>query len=181
MNIAKINPCDIANGAGVRVVVFVSGCRRHCPGCHNEAAWDFGYGEPFCGKTERYLRKLLSPDYVDGITIMGGEPFEKENIPGVAELVCIAADMGKSIWLYSGYTVEELVRKAQKNSDIRYILWNADVLVDGPYVEAERDITLRFRGSRNQRIIDLHTLHVRGKNHISFEIWKGEKNDGEKD
>lgn len=156
MNIAKISPCDIANGQGVRVVVFVSGCRRHCQGCHNKEAWDFGYGEPFTAETKDYISALLEPDYIDGITILGGEPFEPENIHGVEEIVQIAEESGKSIWIYSGYTLEKLVQRARTEREIWYILGTADVLVDGEYIEAERDITLRFRGSRNQRIIDLN-------------------------
>ena len=178
MNIAKINPCDIANGAGVRVVVFVSGCRRHCPGCHNEMAWDFGYGEPFDEKSLKYIRELLKPGYIDGITIMGGEPFEPENVSGVADMVEAALCAGKTVWVYSGYTIDRLVVKAQKNSASRYILGAADVLVDGEYREAERDISLKFRGSRNQRVIDLHTLVVRSKNDISFGIWEGDSENG---
>ena len=155
MNIAKIKPCDIAGGPGVRVSVFVSGCRRHCPGCQNAEAWDFGFGEPFTRQTKGYIVALLEPDYIDGITILGGEPFEPENIPGVALIVQIAIEAEKSIWIYSGYTLEQLVNRARSEREIWYILDTADVLVDGEYREDERDITLKYRGSRNQRVIDL--------------------------
>ena len=155
MNYAKINPTDIANGHGVRVSLFVSGCRRHCPGCHNPQAWDFIYGEPYTDEAANYIQECLEKEYIDGITILGGEPFEPENIPGVADVLEIAVDSGKTIWIYTGYTLEDLKRRARYEREIWYILSHADVLVDGPYIEAERDITLKFRGSRNQRIIDV--------------------------
>lgn len=161
MNIAKIKPCDISSGEGVRVSVFVSGCRRHCPGCHNAEAWDFRFGEPFTAQTRDYITALLEPDYIDGITILGGEPFELENIPGVAEIVQIAEKSGKSIWIYSGYTLEQLVNRARTEREIWYILDTADVLVDGEYREDERDISLKFRGSRNQRVIDLRKVEYK--------------------
>lgn len=179
MNIAKIKPCDIADGPGVRVSVFVSGCRRHCKGCQNAEAWDFGFGEPFTAQTRDYIAALLEPDYIDGITILGGEPFEPENIPGVAEIVQIAEESGKSIWIYSGYTLEQLVQRARTEREIWYILDTADVLVDGEYREDERDITLKYRGSRNQRVIDLRTLKTLENSanamRIVFETWKGEE------
>ena len=179
MNIAKIKPCDIADGPGVRVSVFVSGCRKRCPGCHNAEAWDFGYGEPFTAQTRDYITALLEPDYIDGITILGGEPFEPENIHGVAEIVQIAEESGKSIWIYSGYTLEQLVQRAITEREIWYILDTADVLVDGEYREDELDITLKYSGSRNQRVIDLRTLKVLENSanamRIVFETWEGEE------
>ena len=179
MNIAKIKPCDIADGPGVRVSVFVSGCRKRCPGCHNAEAWDFGFGEPFTAQTRDYIAALLEPNYIDGITILGGEPFEPENIPSVAEIVQIAEESGKSIWIYSGYTLKQLVQRARTEREIWYILDTADVLVDGEYREDERDITLKYSGSRNQRIIDLRTLKVLENSAnammIVFETWEGEE------
>jgi anaerobic ribonucleoside-triphosphate reductase activating protein len=159
------------------VSVFVSGCRRHCPGCHNEQAWDFGYGEPYTPKTEEYILKLLEPDYIDGITILGGEPLEPENIPGVAEIVQTAEEAGKSIWIYSGYTLDQLVNRARTEREIWYILDTADVLVDGEYREDERDISLKYRGSRNQRVIEITATFVEywktGK--MKPVLWKGEE------
>jgi anaerobic ribonucleoside-triphosphate reductase activating protein len=162
MNIAKINPCDIANGPGVRVSVFVSGCRRHCPGCHNEQAWDFGYGEPYTPKTEEYILKLLEPDYIDGITILGGEPLEPENLEELLALVWrVHEKTGKSVWMYTGYTFETLLNAEDEDGFMRFRLAaSADVLVDGEYREDERDITLKYRGSRNQRIIDMQKTKV---------------------
>ena len=162
MNIAKINPCDIANGPGVRVSVFVSGCRRHCPGCHNEQAWDFGYGEPYTPKTEEYILKLLEPDYIDGITILGGEPLEPENLEELLALVWkVYEKTGKSVWMYTGYTFETLLDVSDETSCMRFRLaTSAEVLVDGEYREDERDISLKYRGSRNQRIIDMQKTKV---------------------
>lgn len=176
MNIAKIKPCDIADGPGVRVSVFVSGCRRKCLGCHNAEAWDFGYGEPYTEQMRDYILALLEPDYIDGITILGGEPFEPENVPGVAEIVHIAKEAKKSIWIYTGYTLEQLANRARIEREIWYILGASDVLVDGEYRENERDVSLKFRGSRNQRIIDmLGTFCEYWKSgEIKPVLWEGE-------
>lgn len=173
MNIAKIKPCDIANGPGVRVSVFVSGCRRHCKGCHNAEAWDFGYGEPYTEQTKEYILELLEPDYINGITILGGEPFEEENEPEVAELLWdVVNKTQKSVWVYTGYTLEEVMRPERMSS----ILTAADVLVDGEYRENERDVTLKYRGSRNQRVIDmLGTFDEYWKSdEVKPVLWEGE-------
>ena len=174
MNIAKINPCDIANGPGVRVSVFVSGCRRHCPGCHNEQAWDFGYGEPYTEETKEYILTLLEPDYIDGITILGGEPFEPENAEELGELLLeVVNRTEKSVWVYTGYTLEELMEPEFGSR----ILTAADVLVDGEYREDERDVSLKFRGSRNQRIIDMLATfrEYRETDKVKPVLWKGEE------
>lgn len=172
MNIAKIEPCSIANGPGVRVAVFVSGCRRHCQGCHNQQAWDFEYGEPYTEETKEYILQLLEPDYIDGITILGGEPFEPENETELSELLWdVVNRTEKSVWVYTGYTLEELMRVARTSS----ILTAADVLVDGEYREAERDITLKYRGSRNQRIIDMMGTFIEcwRSGEVVPVLWKG--------
>jgi anaerobic ribonucleoside-triphosphate reductase activating protein len=152
MNYAWINPTDIANGVGVRVSLFVSGCRRHCPGCHNQQAWDFIYGEPYTDEAADYILECLEKEYIDGISILGGEPMELENVDVVCSIVSMVRELypDKSIWVYTGYKYEELLDGIHG-----YLLSKIDVLVDGPYIEAERDITLKFRGSRNQRIIDV--------------------------
>lgn len=158
MNYAKFNTHDIANGPGIRVSLFVSGCWRHCPGCHNPQAWDFGYGEPFTGDTVDKIIELLEPDYISGITILGGEPFEEENAAVVSELirkVWSVYKCRKSTWVYTGYRYEEIIEKALPGDAWNDLMLFTDVLVDGPYIEAERDISLKFRGSRNQRIIDV--------------------------
>jgi anaerobic ribonucleoside-triphosphate reductase activating protein len=131
-------------------------------------------------QTKDYITALLEPDYIDGITILGGEPFEPENIPGVAEIVQIAEESGKSIWIYSGYTLEQLVKRALTEREIWYILDTADVLVDGEYREGERDISLKYRGSRNQRVFDLRNVvykfdEKRMKLVVLAKLWKGEE------
>lgn len=149
MNYAKINKTDIANGEGVRVSVFVSGCWNHCIGCHNPEAWDFSYGQPFTFETENEIIEALRPDWIQGLSILGGEPCEEENvevlIPFLRKVMLKMPD--KNIWLFSGYTYEML----QNDEILKYI----DVLVDGPFLLEQRDISLPFRGSRNQRIIRL--------------------------
>ena len=140
---------DIANGPGVRVSLFVSGCRNHCRGCFNPETWDFSYGEPFTKETEDEIIKALRPSWIQGLSILGGEPTEEENaavlIPFLKRVRAALPD--KDIWLYSGYTYDSLRDKE--------ILTLADVLVDGPFLLKQKDAGLAFRGSRNQRIIDL--------------------------
>lgn len=160
MNIAEIKYCDIANGIGVRVSVFVSGCRHGCVGCFNEIAWDFDFGKPYDKKTEDGIIEALRPDFTDGLTLLGGEPFEPEN---QAELLALVKRVrkelpGKSIWAYSGFTFEELSGKTPSRAcgeTCAELLGMLDVLVDGRFEFDKKDITLRFRGSSNQRIIDV--------------------------
>ena len=149
MNYAKINKTDIANGEGVRVSLFVSGCRNHCIGCRNPEAWDFDYGQPFTKETEDEIIDALRPLWIQGLSVLGGEPCEEENkkvlIPFLKRVRSELPE--KDIWLYSGYTYERL----QGEEILRY----ADVLVDGSFLLGQKDISLAFRGSRNQRIIRL--------------------------
>ncbi len=149
MNYAEIKKVDIANGPGVRVSLFVSGCRNHCKGCFNPETWDFDYGRPFTRETEDEIIEALRPSWIQGLSILGGEPTEEENaavlIPFLKRVRAVLPD--KDIWLYSGYTYEALRDKE--------ILTLADVLVDGPFLLEQKDAGLAFRGSRNQRIIDL--------------------------
>jgi anaerobic ribonucleoside-triphosphate reductase activating protein len=149
MNYAEIKKVDIANGPGVRVSLFVSGCRNHCKGCFNPETWDFDYGRPFTRETEDEIIEALRPSWIQGLSILGGEPTEEENaavlIPFLKRVR--AALLDKDIWLYSGYTYDSLRDKE--------ILTLADVLVDGPFLLKQKDAGLAFRGSRNQRIIDL--------------------------
>ena len=149
MNYAEIKKVDIANGPGVRVSLFVSGCRNHCKGCFNPETWDFDYGRPFTRATEDEIIKALRPSWIQGLSILGCEPTEEENaailIPFLKRVRAALPD--KDIWLYSGYTYEVLRDKE--------ILTLADVLVDGPFLLEQKDAGLAFRGSRNQRIIDL--------------------------
>ena len=157
MNYAGIKKTDIANGPGVRVSLFVSGCRNHCPGCFNPETWDFNYGEPFTRKTEKEIIKALRPSWIHGLSILGGDPMEPENQKALLPLLKRIRVMcpGKDVWLYTGYTYE-----AVRDSEI--LKW-VDVLVDGPFMEAEKDISLAFRGSRNQRIIPLKKGKPYGK------------------
>ena len=157
MNYGRIKKNDIANGPGVRVSLFVSGCRNHCPGCFNPETWDFNYGEPFTRKTEKEIIKALRPSWIQGLSILGGDPMEPENQKALLPLLKRIRVMcpGKDVWLYTGYTYE-----AVRDSEI--LKW-VDVLVDGPFIEAEKDISLAFRGSRNQRIILLKKGKPYGK------------------
>lgn len=151
MRVAKIVPVDVANGPGARVSIFVAGCRMHCDGCHNEELWSFDAGVSFEVGAKRKLLELLAPDYIDGITILGGEPFEPENVRELFDLVLrIRREMPhKTVWVYTGRMFEDL--------EILYgpYIGEIDVIVDGPFVKEQADVTLRFRGSRNQRIIDV--------------------------
>ena len=149
MNYGRLNKNDIANGTGVRVSLFVSGCRNRCKGCFNPETWDFNYGEPFTLKTFFEIEDALDQKHIDGLTILGGDPFEPENIETVTA-ICRAVKTycpGKTIWIYTGYLFEDF----KDNEIMRYI----DVLVDGPFIESKKDISLQFRGSSNQRIIDV--------------------------
>ena len=149
MNYAEIKKVDIANGPGVRVSLFVSGCRNHCKGCFNPETWDFDYGRPFTRETEDEIIEALRPSWIQGLSILGGEPTEEENVAVLIPFLkrVRAALPDKDIWLYSGYTYEMLRDKE--------ILTLVDVLVDGPFLLEQKDAGLAFRGSRNQRIIDL--------------------------
>lgn len=151
MNYAGIKKHDIANGPGVRVSLFVSGCRNHCPGCFNPETWNFDYGEPFTESTAEEIIEALRPSWMQGLSILGGEPMEPENqaalLPFLRRVKTELPD--KDIWLYTGYVLE-----AVSDSELLKLI---DVLVDGPFLKEEKDISLAFRGSRNQRIIDMKT------------------------
>lgn len=162
MNYGKILCCDTANGIGCRTVLFVSGCRHHCKGCFNQDTWNFNFGEPFTKETETMILDSLEPPYIDGISILGGEPFEPENQPFVLSLIKKIKDKypNKTIWIYSGYLWEELTGKIQSICLTEYtheILKNTDILVDGEFQLDKRNIMLEFRGSENQRIIDVQS------------------------
>lgn len=159
MNYSNIIHCDIANGTGCRETLFVSGCRRHCPGCFNLIAQDFKAGKPFDKKTkEKFLENIKKP-WIDGATILGGEPLEPENQTCVADLIKTIKETepNKTIWLYTGFTYEELINHLLTDN-IKTILDLTDVLVDGPFIENLKDISLDYRGSSNQRLIDLNAM-----------------------
>ena len=149
MKYCGLNKNDIANGEGVRVSLFVSGCRNHCKGCHNPEAWDFNYGKPFTKETEDEIIEALHHSWIQGFSVLGGEPCEEENervlIPFLNRVK--QESPNSDIWLFSGYTYEML----QNDEILRYV----DVLVDGPFLLEQKDISLAFRGSRNQRILRL--------------------------
>jgi anaerobic ribonucleoside-triphosphate reductase activating protein len=159
MNYATIKTHDIANGPGVRVSLFVSGCTHHCKGCFNPETWNFHYGEPYTPEVEEQIMEALSPWYIRGLSLLGGEPFEPQNQPALVELVKKVKRLypEKTIWCYSGYDYEKDILAGRlgdwdtTNELIRHI----DVLVDGEFVEAKKDLSLRFRGSSNQRVIDV--------------------------
>ena len=159
MNYASIRTCDIANGEGVRVSLFVSGCTHHCRGCFNEAAWDFAYGEPFTKKTENEILAALEPDFIDGLTLLGGEPMEPENQRALMPLLRRFREKfgdAKTLWIYTGCVLEtDLKAESRWRTEVTdEMLSLADVLVDGPFLEAKKDISLQFRGSSNQRLLD---------------------------
>ena len=158
MNYGEIKKNDIANGIGVRVSIFVSGCRNYCKNCFNQATWDFAYGKEYTEDTEKEILGALEPFYVDGMTFLGGEPFEPENQRGLLGLAEKIKEVypEKTIWCYTGFTLEEIRGESRANCEVtEEFLSLIDVLVDGRFVEEEKDITLRFRGSRNQRLLDL--------------------------
>lgn len=178
MNYANIKNCDIANGPGVRVSLFVSGCTHHCPGCFNQVAWDFAYGQPFTEQTIQTILDMLRPDYIRGLTLLGGEPFEPQNQGAVVALLRrIKAEMPKkTIWAFTGYLLEKDLLSGRLG-DTREYLSYLDVLVDGPFMEAKKNLNLQFRGSENQRIIDMRATLREGKT-ILWEDEKGMRENG---
>ena len=167
MHYGEIKNCDIANGEGVRVTLFVSGCTNHCKNCFQPQTWDFDYGKPFTEETEAELFRLLSPRYIRGLTLLGGEPFEPENqralLPFLRKLRRELPE--KTVWAFTGFTWEELhTERSHPRCEVTDELLNLiDVLVDGRYVEELKDIGLRFRGSSNQRLLDLNATRASGK------------------
>ncbi len=159
MNYGTIKKNDIANGEGVRVSLFVSGCTHHCRNCFNEEAWDFSYGNPFTPETEEEMLDALSPDYINGLTLLGGEPFEPENQRALLPFLKRVRERfpEKDIWCYTGYLMDkELLEESRARCEVTdRMLGMIDVLVDGRFVEGLKDISLPFRGSSNQRIIDV--------------------------
>ena len=167
MNYGEIKNCDIANGEGVRVTLFVSGCTNRCENCFQPQTWAFDYGQPFTEETEDYLMDLLRPSYINGLTLLGGEPFEPENQRRLVQLLRrVRRELPeKNIWSFTGFTYEMLLTegshpRCEVTDEMLSLL---DVLVDGRFVEALKDITLRFRGSSNQRLIDLNATRQTGK------------------
>ena len=172
MNYATIKNCDIANGPGVRVSLFVSGCTHRCPGCFNEVAWDFSYGEPFTEQTIQMILKMMEPSHIKGLTLLGGEPFEPQNQPAIVELLrrVKAQYPEKSIWAFSGYLFDKDILAGRlgpweiTEEYLRYL----DV-----FVEAKKNIRLKFRGSENQRLIDVPASLEKGEI-VLWQDWQTE-------
>lgn len=166
MHYGKIIYCDVANGIGCRTSLFVSGCRHHCKNCFNQITWNFDYGDPYTKDTKEHIIKSIDMPYIQGLTILGGEPLEPENQTEVLDLCKTIKERlpEKTIWIYSGYTFEQItgtddtskhIATPESITNCKEILNNIDVLVDGPFVQDLYDITLKYRGSSNQRIIDV--------------------------
>lgn len=162
MHYSAIKTYDIANGTGVRTSLFVSGCRHHCKGCFNPETWDFSHGKPFTQETIDEILESLQPSHIEGLTLLGGEPLEPENQKGLLPLLTAVKEHypDKSIWCFSGYTYERDILAQDgcvHTEDTDTFLSYIDILVDGEFIEEQKDITLKFRGSKNQRMIDVKT------------------------
>lgn len=165
MNYGNIKFYDIANGPGVRVTLWVSGCENHCQGCFQPETWDYDYGKKITPDIMNQIKDGLNKEYISGFTLLGGDPFAPKNINDTNQLLLdirrmIPRSSGKTIWVYTGYMYEMVNRKYPE------IIKNIDILVDGPFVLAKKDISLVFRGSSNQRIIDIN----KSRNGIAFEV-----------
>lgn len=159
MNYAKIDPMSIVDGTGCRVSLFVSGCEIHCEGCFNKIAWDFNYGKEFTEIEENEILEACNKKYIAGLTILGGEPFSIQNQPTVLKLIQHFKERfpEKTLWMYTGYVLDKDLLPGQRKyveGVTGLILDSVDVLVDGPFILAERNLSLKFRGSNNQRILD---------------------------
>ena len=183
MNYATIKKFDIANGVGVRVSLFVSGCRHHCKGCFNPEQWSFDYGTPFTEDTIEEIIKALDHDYITGLSLLGGEPMEPEHQEGLFLLTQAVRERlpGKTIWCYSGFSFENdlLPGKVGDSEKLRALLSNLDVLVDGKFVEELKDPSLLFRGSSNQNIIDVQKSLSAGKMILLEGTWKRSMGSGD--
>ncbi|MCD7748556.1 MAG: anaerobic ribonucleoside-triphosphate reductase activating protein [Oscillospiraceae bacterium] len=173
MYYGNIKNCDIADGIGVRVTLFVSGCTNCCEGCFQPETWDFHYGQPFTSETEDTLLDMLAPGYINGLTLLGGDPFEPENQRALTPFLKRVRERfpKKDIWAFTGFLYEDLLRpgshpRCEVTDDMLSML---DVLVDGPFILAKKEVGLRFRGSRNQRLIDLNKTREAGQ----VALWNG--------
>ncbi len=159
MNYADIKQYDVANGLGIRVSLFVSGCTHHCKNCFNKETWDFHFGNPFTEAEIEKILEYLKPSYVSGLSLLGGEPFEPENQPGLLPLVKKVKETypEKNIWCYTGYLFDEDIcgKMMDEVPETKELLAYIDVLIDGPFIEERKNLKIRFRGSDNQRIIDV--------------------------
>lgn len=164
MNYSQLIACDTANGEGVRTSLFVSGCTNHCPGCFNQEAQDFSYGKLYTQDTENILLDCIKQPYISGLSILGGDPLCQDDM-GLITLNFLAHkvhSLGKTVWLWTGFKWEDF--NFTNNFSLQSLLLSAcDVVVDGPFIETEKDLTLAFRGSRNQRIIDVRETLGKGE------------------
>ena len=167
MNYSGVKYCDIANGLGCRTVLFVSGCRNACKGCFQPETWAFDYGESFDEKIENQILDSLEPAYVKGLTLLGGDPFEEENQRGLISFMRKVKERypQKDVWAYTGYLLDEdLVAGGRKYTEVTdELLSMIDVLVDGHFVEEKKNLMLKFKGSENQRVIDMNKTRESGK------------------
>ena len=167
MHYSTIKDCDIANGIGVRITLFVSGCTNHCKNCFQPQTWDFDFGEPFTEETEEKLLEMLKPDYINGLTLLGGEPMEPQNQRALVPFLKRVREAypNKNIWCFTGFTYEVLKTDGshQRCEVTDEMLSLIDVLVDGRYVDELKDLTLQFRGSSNQRLIDMVQTRENGE------------------
>lgn len=167
MNYATIKKHDIANGPGVRVSLFVSGCSHHCKGCFNPETWDFNFGKPFTAETEDEILKAMEPDYISGFSLLGGEPFEVENQRSLVSFVKRIKETfpQKSIWCYSGYRFDrDLTNESKVNCECTAeLLSYIDIMIDGEFIEEKKNLNIKFRGSENQRIIDVQKSLTDGR------------------
>lgn len=167
MNYGNIKKTDVADGPGVRVSLFVSGCTHHCKGCFNSETWDFQYGEPYTPQVEAEILEALKPDFIQGLTVLGGEPMEEQNRETVLGLLEKVKKLypGKDIWCYTGYRYEEdLLRWIREGrTEVDRMLQLIDVLVDGEFVEELKNLQITFRGSENQRLIDVPATREKGE------------------
>ncbi len=173
MNYAEIKKYDIANGLGIRVSLFVSGCRHHCKGCFNEIAWDFSYGKAFSEETIKEILEAVDKPYIAGLTLLGGEPMEPENQPAVLKLLQAFHKQfpDKNVWCYTGFVLDDLLSGGRVHLDCTdELLSYIDILVDGPFILDQKNIQLKFRGSSNQRIIRLKETLQQGKV-IEYDEW----------
>lgn len=171
MNYGEIKYNDIANGVGVRTTLFVSGCTNRCPGCFQPETWDFAYGQEFTPEVEDQIIESMKPRHVAGLTVLGGEPMEPSNQEALAPFLARVKEElpNKTIWLYTGDVWDSLVLGGPRCTiDTADILSCVDVMVEGPFIEAEKDITLKFRGSANQRIIDVPATLAAG----AVQLWQ---------
>lgn len=167
MNYGNIKFYDIANGEGIRTSLFVSGCTNHCQGCFNKEAQDFNYGQFYTSETEQIILKQISKPYIAGLSILGGEPLCQNNagLTYLIELTNAVHGLGKTVWLWTGFVWEDFdhIKMSLNKALIKALLHNCDVMVDGPFVEAQKDLTLKYRGSSNQRVIDVKKTLAQNK------------------